>query len=75
MSCPHNNVQQFTEICLDCGVNIYETDAERKQRLRGEIAHLRSELDKREADELETERDNLREKLHPSSDDENPRGW
>lgn len=23
-ACPHNNVQQFTEICLDCGRNIYE---------------------------------------------------
>lgn len=22
--CPHLNVQQFSEICLDCGKNIYE---------------------------------------------------
>ncbi len=26
--CPHNNVQQYTECCLDCGRNIYETDQE-----------------------------------------------
>ncbi len=26
--CPHKNVQEFTETCLDCGRNIYETDEE-----------------------------------------------
>jgi len=26
--CPHRNVQQFTECCLDCGRNVYETDEE-----------------------------------------------
>lgn len=26
--CPHKNVQEFTECCLDCGRNIYETDEE-----------------------------------------------
>lgn len=25
--CPHNNVQQFTEQCLDCGKNIYDPSA------------------------------------------------
>jgi hypothetical protein len=24
--CPHNRVQQFTECCLDCGRNVYESD-------------------------------------------------
>jgi hypothetical protein len=24
--CPHNNVQQFTECCLDCGKNIWAED-------------------------------------------------
>lgn len=33
--CPHNNVQQFTEYCLDCGRNIYETDEEYLRYLRG----------------------------------------
>jgi hypothetical protein len=22
-TCPHNNVQQYTEYCFDCGMNIY----------------------------------------------------
>ena len=25
LDCPHHNVQQFTEFCLDCGENIYQT--------------------------------------------------
>lgn len=25
-NCPHINVQQYTEICLDCGRNIYEPE-------------------------------------------------
>lgn len=28
LTCPHNNVQQFTECCLDCGYNIYTTKEE-----------------------------------------------
>ncbi len=28
LDCPHNNVQQFTECCLDCGYNIYTTEEE-----------------------------------------------
>lgn len=32
--CPHNNVQQFTECCLDCGRNIYESDTEYYQHLK-----------------------------------------
>jgi len=32
--CPHNNVQSFTECCLDCGRNIYETDKEYLRYLR-----------------------------------------
>lgn len=28
LSCPHRNVQQFTECCLDCGENIYQTPAQ-----------------------------------------------
>lgn len=28
MRCRHRNVQQFTEVCLDCGENIYTTEAE-----------------------------------------------
>lgn len=32
--CPHNNVQQFTEYCIDCGRNVYESDAEYLQYLK-----------------------------------------
>lgn len=74
MACPHHNVQQFTEICLDCGVNIYETDNERKQRLQREIVSLRGEIDRRDADALEAERDRLRSELTPP-DDTNYGGW
>lgn len=54
--CPHNNVQQFTECCLDCGRNIYETDQEymshlislkrqqQKQGLSDNIERLEREL-------------------------------
>jgi hypothetical protein len=47
--CPHKNVQQFTECCLDCGRNIYETDEEYLQYLRNlkkddEIQRLEKEL-------------------------------
>ena len=51
--CPHNNVQQYTECCLDCGRNIYETDTEyladlRRQKKSGgydsEIEKLEVEL-------------------------------
>lgn len=27
-ACPHKRVQDYTEICLDCGRSIYETDDE-----------------------------------------------
>lgn len=33
--CPHNNVQEFTECCLDCGRNVYETDEEYLRYLKG----------------------------------------
>ncbi len=47
--CPHKNVQQFTECCLDCGRNIYESDAEylaylRSQKAGSEIEKLEKEL-------------------------------
>ena len=28
LTCPHINVQQFTEYCLDCGYNIWTTKKE-----------------------------------------------
>lgn len=63
MSCPHHNVQQYTEICLDCGANVYESPEERVERLRREVDGLRrTRLDaqlKVEGDALEIERDFL----------------
>ncbi len=49
MRCPHNNVQQFTECCLDCGRNVYESDEEYLHYLRSlkkddEIEKLEREL-------------------------------
>jgi hypothetical protein len=31
LSCPHRNVQQYTEVCLDCGENIYTTESQIRQ--------------------------------------------
>ena len=50
--CPHHNVQQFTEVCLDCGRNIYESDSEY-------LAHLRD----RRADQLRNQRSSEIERL------------
>lgn len=68
MSCQHVNVQQFTERCLDCGANIYESEDERYHRLKSEIDMMRCELNKRNNDELEAERDKLKELLNPQPD-------
>jgi hypothetical protein len=34
LDCPHKNVQQFTECCLDCGYNVYTTKEEYLAELR-----------------------------------------
>jgi hypothetical protein len=34
IDCPHKNVQAFTECCLDCGYNIWTTEAEYLEELR-----------------------------------------
>jgi len=74
MACQHNNVQQYTEICLDCGVNIYETETERLARLRREVSDLSREVLKCEGDQLEAERDRLRRILRPEPDPQDS-GW
>lgn len=38
LDCPHENVQQFTEVCLDCGYNVYTTTAEYLEDLRSQLA-------------------------------------
>lgn len=44
--CKHDkgNIQQFTEVCLDCGHNIYETDEEYAESLSSEIRQLEYQL-------------------------------
>lgn len=37
LTCPHKNVQQFTECCLDCGWNVYTSDDEYRARLKEEL--------------------------------------
>lgn len=76
--CKHDsgNVQQFTEICLDCGHSIYETDEEYAKSVRQEIASLRAEKRSKIISELEDERDALRRELNKDSNDEgNSGGW
>lgn len=38
LDCPHERVQDFTEVCLDCGYNIYTTKAEYLEELQEELA-------------------------------------
>jgi hypothetical protein len=74
--CKHDsgNIQQFTEICLDCGHNIYETDEEYEVSLKKEIISLRKELGKERISKLEDERERLRKELS-KDDDDNYGGW
>ena len=44
LDCPHNNVQQFTEMCLDYGFNIYMTKKEYLKYLEQEA--VRKGVDK-----------------------------
>ena len=37
LDCPHNDVQQFTECCLDCGYNIHTTKEEYLKTLQKEL--------------------------------------
>lgn len=39
--CSHKRVQQYTECCLDCGRNIYETDKEYEAYLDEQLASQR----------------------------------
>jgi hypothetical protein len=43
LDCPHNNVQEYSECCLDCGYNIYTTNTEYLNSLNKEL--LRKGLD------------------------------
>lgn len=75
--CKHDkgNIQQFTEICLDCGHNIYETDEEYEKSLRQEIEGLRSRVRQDRISKLEDEKDTLLKELGEKDDDNNSGGW
>jgi hypothetical protein len=48
LDCPHKNVQQFSECCMDCGYNIYMSNKEYEKILEEEAGptHIR-ELEKK----------------------------
>lgn len=71
MACKHYNVQSYTEICLDCGANIYESPEERVRRLQGQVDHYKREALVKEGDALEAEL----ERLRGTPDDNNSGGW
>lgn len=75
--CKHDkgNIQQFTEICLDCGHNIYETDEEYEASLQQEIEGLRARVRKDRISKLEDEKDALLRELGEKDDDNNSGGW
>lgn len=74
--CKHErgNIQQFTEICLDCGHNIYETDEEYEKSLRQEIEGLKAQVRKDRISKLEDEKDALLKELGKDEED-NSGGW
>jgi hypothetical protein len=76
MACKHNsgNIQQFTEICLDCGVNIYETPAQRVVRLQKRVSDLRRTALIAKGDALEAEIEAL-EAAENKDDEQNNGGW
>jgi hypothetical protein len=45
LDCPHHNVQQFTDYCLDCGHSTYMTKQEYLQ-------YLKDMWDRKQNDEL-----------------------
>jgi hypothetical protein len=67
--CTHSNgnIQSFTEVCLDCGHNIYETDEEYERTLKSEVESLRRQLNQANTnaniDALEAEKAELLRKL------------
>jgi hypothetical protein len=68
--CTHSsgNIQQFTEICLDCGHNIYESDAEYEKSLHEDIRRLEDQLRSKRIESLEAKKERLQKEL--KGDDE-----
>lgn len=38
LTCPHKNMQAFTEVCLDCGWNIYTSQQDYLASLQARVA-------------------------------------
>lgn len=74
--CNHNrgNIQQFTEVCLDCGHNIYESDAEYEASLNRDIQRLQGELAKHRIDKKESLKEELERKLRELKGDDDYNG-
>lgn len=75
--CKHDrgNIQQFTEVCLDCGHNIYESDEDYEKSLQEDIARLQGELRKKRIEQLELKKEYLQKELKGDDDDGNSGGW
>ena len=74
--CKHNggNIQQFTEVCLDCGHNIYESDAEYEASLRKDISNLEAKAREKRISDLEERKRELEGKTR-DDDDLQGGGW
>lgn len=72
--CTHARVQEFTEICLDCGRNIYESDEDYEASLKQDIQNLRARLRTDRISKLEQEKADLEKELG-LRDDDNKTNW
>ncbi len=74
--CKHDkgNIQSYREICLDCGHNIYETDAEYEASLRKEIYALQDQTREKRIESLEEIKRQLEKELY-GDDDDNKTNW
>ena len=76
--CQHNsgNIQQFTEVCLDCGHSIYETDSEYLESLQKEVRDLQKQIAAERVKDLEKVKSGLEEQLKRlKGEDDNNSGW
>ena len=53
LDCPHKNVQEFSECCLDCGYNIYTTKEQYLKDLGQEAIRKGIDKDTQEIRDLE----------------------
>lgn len=74
--CKHDsgNIQQFTQICLDCGHSIYESEAEYEASLKKDIQNLQEKVRSNRIEDLEKVKKQLEDELNGGNDDNNS-GW